>query len=747
MALTQAQYDRVLEESKALKAGNVVSQGGMVFSGGKAYTRAEWDAERQRQNTAAASQLQAAGVDAGTASRYAAATKDLTQNRGESTEDIARRLGAMGRARQRTTLAGKYQSQGLSLADARTRARTEMPNRLGNWDLAMRDAVQLIPGGGSVSSTSHWIFATPQGKAILEKYGLTGAAPGANAPAALAERGGTGWVGGQRFINGRPVSEEDFRKFSGMTQEDLNKTALARRAAMLQTQSAPAGTTATSTGLLLDEEGNVIQPGMAPRLGMAPTVPRMAPPAPSSGGFVADPGVNGGPPAWLGPGPGTAVPGGPAGVAPAPGAGQPAPGAGAAPPPAGGGAPPVTGGPGAGTPPSAIQPRPMSPQVAELLAMWRSRVEGAPITAQDIMNSPEYQAQAGAIDFARESAQAQLRRALASRNMLRSTPAIQSLAGSDAYYTAQEQALVPQMLAAAANRQQQGIRNLSDLLGTVSGLENTAFQQGEAQARFARGVFESDRAFAEDVRRFGLDQAIQQADADLRLARGYGMLPFELEQARIATGQAGAESAEWQAMAPYRMRMAELNQESSELQNQVARLEAELAASPDVGLRAQKQLALQQARVQLQQAQAELALFNDPKVGEAAMRAADIAHTWALANKAGETDTKDADDAVKALTADWNITSGGAKAWLDFSANLEGLGGTGTVSLPDVQELLKAYQGWSGITAEDYNWLAYMAYSQYPGQDASRKLLSRYARRQPKAQESGDESLDSIIGG
>lgn len=45
------------------------------------------------------------------------------------------------------------------------------------------------------------------------------------------------------------------------------------------------------------------------------------------------------------------------------------------------------------------------------------------------------------------------------------------------------------------------------------------------------------RDFSEDVRRFGFDAAIREADANLRLQRGYGLLPYEIEQARLANEQ------------------------------------------------------------------------------------------------------------------------------------------------------------------------------------------------------------------
>jgi hypothetical protein len=75
---------------------------------------------------------------------------------------------------------------------------------------------------------------------------------------------------------------------------------------------------------------------------------------------------------------------------------------------------------------------------------------------QDILNSPEYQAQASAIDFNNEVAQAGLRRSLAARGIFgrNSTPAIQAMSAESARYDAQKNALVPQLMQAATARQE-----------------------------------------------------------------------------------------------------------------------------------------------------------------------------------------------------------------------------------------------------------------------------------------------------
>lgn len=148
-----------------------------------------------------------------------------------------------------------------------------------------------------------------------------------------------------------------------------------------------------------------------------------------------------------------------------------------------------------------IKPRETSPEVSSLMSAISSRLNKAPMTAQDIMSSPEYQAQKQVLDLRKGESQAALRRDLASRGMLRSTPAVQALANEDARYEATMAAVVPQLLQAATQREQAGVQNLLNALNAALGVEQAAFSQGlgEFQAlapyRFetAAGLREADQ--------------------------------------------------------------------------------------------------------------------------------------------------------------------------------------------------------------------------------------------------------------
>lgn len=136
----------------------------------------------------------------------------------------------------------------------------------------------------------------------------------------------------------------------------------------------------------------------------------------------------------------------------------------------------------------AIQDRPWSAETQAALDRFKAILNGTPITADDIMKSQEFTQQADAIRSLAELnsgiASANLRRGLSSRNMLRGTPAIQALAISEADFALRSQAdqaaMIPTMLTAAYNRQQDQLKNYGDFLTTVSDLDNTSFEQGKS---------------------------------------------------------------------------------------------------------------------------------------------------------------------------------------------------------------------------------------------------------------------------
>lgn len=133
--------------------------------------------------------------------------------------------------------------------------------------------------------------------------------------------------------------------------------------------------------------------------------------------------------------------------------------------------------------PPQITPREWSPEVRELMELVRRRVEQAPITAEQIMTSPEWQAQQRVLNLARDEAMAALRRGLAARGMLRSTPAVQALAGEEARFEAARAQALPQLLAAAQARQQQALQNYFRLLQQAAGMEEAAWGRGLQEFR------------------------------------------------------------------------------------------------------------------------------------------------------------------------------------------------------------------------------------------------------------------------
>jgi len=128
-----------------------------------------------------------------------------------------------------------------------------------------------------------------------------------------------------------------------------------------------------------------------------------------------------------------------------------------------------------------IKPRQLSSGVTKLMDSVNRAVTRGPVTADDIMDSPEYGAQMKVLDFEKGQSQAGLRRDMASRGMLRGTPSVQALAAEDARYEAARSAAVPQLLNAATARQQAGVQNLLSALNAALGVEQTSFNQGLGQ--------------------------------------------------------------------------------------------------------------------------------------------------------------------------------------------------------------------------------------------------------------------------
>jgi hypothetical protein len=112
-----------------------------------------------------------------------------------------------------------------------------------------------------------------------------------------------------------------------------------------------------------------------------------------------------------------------------------------------------------------------------------SRLNVAP---NDIINSPEWQAQQKVLDLQKGEAQSALRRSMASRGMLRSTPAVQALAGEEARFEAARSAALPQMMQAEYARRAGNLAELMRQAQLQAQVEQTGYERAAREAEAAR---------------------------------------------------------------------------------------------------------------------------------------------------------------------------------------------------------------------------------------------------------------------
>jgi len=125
-----------------------------------------------------------------------------------------------------------------------------------------------------------------------------------------------------------------------------------------------------------------------------------------------------------------------------------------------------------------IQPRPISDQVLSLLSDYKRQMRQAPMTAEDIMSSPEYEAMAKVNELNVDQGLAALSRRFSALGTLRGTPAMQTMGALQTEGATRLGALVPQMVQSAYARQQESLGNTLNALKTLAGLEDTAYGQG-----------------------------------------------------------------------------------------------------------------------------------------------------------------------------------------------------------------------------------------------------------------------------
>lgn len=442
--------------------------------------------------------------------------------------------------------------------------------------------------------------------------------------------------------------------------------------------------------------------------------------------------------------------------------------------PAASAAQPATGAP-------TVQPRPISSELRSLFDALQARINQAPITAEDIMRSREYQEMASALDFQAGQAQAAQRRDLASRGVLRSTPAVQSFAATDAYYTAQKQALIPQLIQQAYARRQQDIANALSLFNALANLENQAFQQGLQQFQAETPYSYLTAAEREQVRQWeegwqrelpfreaaitgrylpqGAREAIDEiiaakeaweratTDAERAAAharanqararlQSYGIDP-SLFGADVTTAQARANISQAGILTPDQRQMlasmfgidpvtgqqtiagrqADIQQRLSELEAQRAQLLAEIEADPNVGLRAQRQR-------ELERLDAEIAATR----ALVAQRQTQIEATRAqLAGAQSEAAEKARQQAVRELEV-YDVTPTARNVWLDLKAEYDNiLAQTGTIDRERAAQLMRTALLAPGLTSKDKSWIAAM-HASYFGDAGAGGTLYQYLK-------------------
>jgi hypothetical protein len=128
--------------------------------------------------------------------------------------------------------------------------------------------------------------------------------------------------------------------------------------------------------------------------------------------------------------------------------------------------------------PTSIQPRQASSNVIDLLSRYERATRRAPMSEEDIMDLPSYQAIAKLNEQTLGERLAALKRQFGAWGTLRGTPSIQAMANAAGQATTQLGALVPEMLQTAWGREQQGLQNLANLIGMTRDVEDTGFTQG-----------------------------------------------------------------------------------------------------------------------------------------------------------------------------------------------------------------------------------------------------------------------------
>ncbi len=128
--------------------------------------------------------------------------------------------------------------------------------------------------------------------------------------------------------------------------------------------------------------------------------------------------------------------------------------------------------------PTSIQPKKPSSSLTKLLSQYQNAIRAAPVSEEDIMDLPSYQAMQKLNEQTLGERLAALKRQFGAWGTLRGTPSIQAMANAVGQATTQLGGLIPEMLQTTWQREQQNLQNLAGLIGLTRDVEDTGFSQG-----------------------------------------------------------------------------------------------------------------------------------------------------------------------------------------------------------------------------------------------------------------------------
>lgn len=431
--------------------------------------------------------------------------------------------------------------------------------------------------------------------------------------------------------------------------------------------------------------------------------------------------------------------------------------------------PAQTGSMGAQTTPM-IQPRALSAEAQGLYDSLQKKMSAAPVSAQDIMNSGEYQSQASALDFQGEMDQAGLRRSLAARRMLRSTPAVQAMSAEQLRTTAAKQALVPSMLQAAWNRQQTDIANTRAAMSDRLAMEGQAFNQGlnefQATAPYTR-LTEGQRVSNDQWERtFAANQAVTEANITGRylspaakqlwdrvislkekaesgvpteeiagLSGEATKLRSELDAmgydssllgANVTAAQARANLGKLGIQTP-QAQLSALQQQREKILLDNAQLESQIAQNPEYGATAQAKLRMDEAQKQLKLIDAQIAstyALAQDRLTDGSSGGLTPYQQYQINKDMAEMGQKARDAETKKLTTPYDITPIAANVWVDFDSELGVIaqGAGGQLDREKAAGIMRGLLNTPGLTSKDRYWIAAMFAQRFGDAEAGQHL-------------------------